>query len=114
MTKEAQLTYEGLWNAMNGTHPYAQYRQTLNLAIRSKCNEFSIFGYNDVTDDQIWDYLLLKKWKKDKEDVHLHQLINDVLSVKIGEFMHFKTIEAFKYSQENKGPDFESFKDLFK
>ena len=98
---------------MNGIHPYEQYRQTLDLAIKSKCNEFAILGYNDVTNDHLWEYLLIKKWKKPMEEAHLHQLMNDVLSVKIGEYMHYKTIEAFKYSQKNKGPDFESFKDLF-
>ena len=98
---------------MEDTHPYDQYRQTLYLAIRSKCNEFAILGYNDVTLEQLWNYLVIKKWKKIDDNVHFHQLINDVLTVKVGDFMHFQTIEAFKYSQKNKGPDFASFKDLF-
>ena len=98
---------------MNETHPYDQYRQTLHFVIKSKCDEFAILGYNDVTLDQLWEYLLIKKWKKIDDNVHFHQIVNDVLSVKVGDFMHFKTIEAFKYSQANKGPDFESFKDLF-
>lgn len=98
---------------MKETHPYEQYRQALHLAIKSKCDEFAILGYSDVTMTQVWEYMLMKKWKKTEDDIHFHKLVNDVLTVKIGEFMHFKTIEAFKYSQENKGPDFDSFKDLF-
>jgi len=98
---------------MEGIHPYEQYRYTLLPVLKSKCEEFAILGYKDVTAEQVWGYLILKKWKKHDEEIHLHQLVNDVLTVKIGEYMHFKTIEAFKYSQVNKGPDFESFRDLF-
>jgi hypothetical protein len=40
---------------------------------------------------------LNKKWKN-RKDVQIHELAGDILSVKIGEFMNYATVESFKTS----------------
>lgn len=72
-------------------------RDQLKPAILSKLNEFEILGYESVQEDDIWKFLLMKKWRKLKEDdIQLHKLVNDILSVKIQEYMTFITVEAFQ------------------
>lgn len=72
-------------------------RDQLKPAILSKLNEFEILGYESVQEDDIWKFLLMKKWRKLKEDdIQLHKLVNDILSVRIQEYMTFITVEAFQ------------------
>ncbi|WP_019242729.1 MULTISPECIES: post-transcriptional regulator [Bacillus] len=98
---------------MKKSHCFEKYRSKLQPALQSKREEFILLGYTEVTDDYIWDFMTKKKWKKANEDALLHQLVNDVLSVKIGEYMHYATVEAFKEAQKNNVPDLDSFRDLF-
>ena len=37
-------------------------------ALQSKQEEFKLLGYDTVSEMDIWDYLVKKKWKKEKED----------------------------------------------
>lgn len=98
---------------MNKSHYFEKYRSKLLPALQSKREEFVLLGYTEVTVDHVWSYMKNKKWKKVNEDVLLHQLVNDVLSVKVGDYMHYETVEAFKEAQKNKVPDLDSFRDLF-
>lgn len=100
--------------AMKRSHYFERYRTKLLPAIQSKCEEFILFGYKDVTEDHFWEYMIRKKWKKYKEDRFLHELVNDILSVKMGDYMHYATMEAFKDSQKNNVTNIDSFKDLFR
>lgn len=88
-----------------GKHPADLYKDHLKPFLRSKTEEFRILGYDDIEIEELWSYLLNKKWKK-KKDVQIHQLAGDILSVKIGEFMNYATVESFKrliYSTAKKG-----------
>ncbi|MPQ26165.1 post-transcriptional regulator [Bacillus paralicheniformis] len=80
-----------------GKHPADLYKDHLKPFLHSKTEEFRILGYDDIEIEELWSYLLNKKWKKQK-DVQIHQLAGDILSVKIGEFMNYATVESFKTS----------------
>ena len=83
-------------------------------ALQSKIEEFALHGYRDVTSDQLWGYLVLKKWKKENcETMPLHKLVNDILSVNVGDYMHHSRIQAFRSSQKRDTEDLSSFRDLF-
>lgn len=77
-------------------HEYDDYFHRLAPAIESKVDEFCTLGYKDVSKEDIWTFLLEKKWKKPKEGVRIYELVSDVLSLKIGDYMNFATISAFK------------------
>ncbi|MBO8177551.1 MAG: post-transcriptional regulator [Bacillus sp. (in: Bacteria)] len=77
-------------------HPYEKYFEQLKPALLSKVEEFEVLGYDDVTTDQLWTYLLRKKWKNVKEEKKLFQLVNDILSIKPTEYMTFATVEAYR------------------
>ena len=99
---------------MEKMHPYEPYRLELLPVIHSKCEEFLLLGYDKVSVDYFWDFLKNKKWKKTKEATRsIHQLVNDIMTVKMGEYIQYQTIEAFKDSEKNTVTDIESFRDLF-
>lgn len=83
-------------SALDTTKAWESYRQELIPALESKLTELSLLGYAKVTEDQLWTFLLAKKWKKLSGDIHIHRLVRDILQVKPQEFMSYQTIEAFK------------------
>ncbi|WP_210366778.1 post-transcriptional regulator [Bacillus sp. REN3] len=81
---------------MERSHQYGRFYEEIKPALKSKLEEFRLFGYERVTEKELWDYLTKKKWKKVKEDIHLYEVVADVLSVQAGELMNHATVEAFK------------------
>lgn len=98
---------------MDQSHQYSSYYNEISPAIKSKLEEFRLFGYEKVTEKELWDYLTKKKWKKINEEIHLYEVVADVLSVKIGEVMNFTTVEAFKMG-DFPMDDEEARRELFK
>jgi hypothetical protein len=79
-------------------------RRLVEPAMRSKMEEFRLFGYEEVTEEIVWQFLLQKKWKKRSiEELKLYELVNDILAVKISEVMNFMTMEVFKNDRAKKG-----------
>ncbi len=112
--KEGYYLVKGESITMEKMHPYEPYRLELLPVIHSKCEEFLLLGYDKVSVDYFWDFLKNKKWKKTKEATSsIHQLVNDIMTVKMGEYIQYQTIEAFKDSEKNTVTDIESFRDLF-
>ncbi|KMN45347.1 post-transcriptional regulator [Bacillus paramycoides] len=72
------------------------YRGQLQVVLESKVEEFQMFGYDRVTDNDIWKFLKVKKWKKIDSDVRLYELVNDVLRVTANEYMTYLTVEAYQ------------------
>ncbi|MBD1381233.1 post-transcriptional regulator [Metabacillus arenae] len=79
-------------------HPADQYRHHLKPFIISKLEEFKLLGYGEVKVDEFWTYLISKKWKKQKEELQMHEIVSDILSVKANDFMNYATVESFKTS----------------
>ncbi|MFC5591116.1 post-transcriptional regulator [Sporosarcina soli] len=74
-------------------------------AVESKKNEFHLYGYTTVTEEEIWTYCIRKKWrKKDVDSMKLHEIVNSILQVTPAEFMTYTQIE------EQRGSDW--FSDL--
>lgn len=75
--------------------------QQLNEAIeslcRSKAEEFRLIGYEHVTGADIWECVSHKYEKNGPPP--LHQLVNDILSLKANQFMNYMTISAYRGSR---------------
>ncbi|CAG9619465.1 post-transcriptional regulator [Sutcliffiella rhizosphaerae] len=76
-------------------HAYDLYRYELNPVLQSKLEEFQLLGYNTVSENDLWECLTKKKWKR-PETKMLYELVNDVYSLSLNEYMTFITIEAYK------------------
>lgn len=73
-----------------------ELREQLMPALQCKYDEFRLLGYHQVTMEQIWDCLVQKKWKNFKKEKKLFELVNDILSLQIGEYMSFVTMQSYK------------------
>ncbi|NEW04531.1 hypothetical protein GK047_00645 [Paenibacillus sp. SYP-B3998] len=73
----------------------------LNEVIESLClskvEEFIMLGYEHVTGKDIWDCVSDKYRKVGTPP--LHQIVNDILSLKSTQFMNWMTLSAFKGAQ---------------
>lgn len=73
----------------------------LNEAIeglcRSKAEEFRLIGYEHVTGPDVWECV------SQNYEINgfppMHQLVNDILSLKATQFMNYMTISAFRGSR---------------
>lgn len=96
------------------THPFiSASKELIQPVVSSKMEEFHMLGYEEVTENDLLSYLEMKKWKKERE-LSLHQVVNDILSVKITQVMSYVTIESYKsdmFSSVNNGED---WKELLK
>jgi Post-transcriptional regulator len=85
-----------------------ELREQLMPALQCKYDEFRLLGYKQVTIDQIWDCLVQKKWKNFKEERKLFELVNDILSLQIGEYMSFITMQSYKEQRSSGNDDLEA------
>ncbi|GHH97149.1 post-transcriptional regulator [Neobacillus kokaensis] len=84
---------------MGNGHAYDYFRSEVQPALVSKLEEFHLLGYDSVSDNELWDFLTKKKWRKIKEEIHLYQIIEDILAVKVSDFISFATIKSYKTAE---------------
>jgi hypothetical protein len=78
---------------------YDSFRVQVQPAMVSKLEEFHLLGYDSVTETELWEFLIKKKWKKAKDEAKLHEIIQDILAVKVSDYISFATIESFKTAE---------------
>ncbi|WHY65837.1 post-transcriptional regulator [Neobacillus sp. SuZ13] len=84
---------------MDESHRFEHFRPQVQPAVASKLLEFQLLGLDSVSEQDFWDFLIKKKWKKIKEDMKLYVMIQEILSVKASDYLNFATIEAYKTSE---------------
>lgn len=98
---------------MNVNNPYNFFRDQVVLALQSKLEEFRLLDYDSISEDELWEYMVKKKWKKEREEVKLHEVIQDILTVKVSDYISYATVEAYK-SNEFSMNDEKDWKELLK
>ncbi|TYR82298.1 post-transcriptional regulator [Priestia megaterium] len=88
-------------------------KELIQPVITSKLEEFHLIGYEELTEKDLWAYLEQKKWRK-CEELSLHQIVNDILSVKITQVMSYVTIESYKSDMFDTVTDSDDWKELLK
>lgn len=71
-------------------------------ALRSKVKELKSLGYKFITEEDVWNYLVMNEWKK-RNDLLLHELVNDILYLEpyvINEYV-MKRLERIKNKNKN-------------
>jgi hypothetical protein len=81
---------------MSSEHLYDHYRNEVKPVLKSKLDEFQLLGYDTIDEGELWLFLTTKKWKKPVENIRISELVQSILNVKIGEYMNFATMEAYK------------------
>lgn len=73
-----------------------QYDVVLPFLV-SKCEEFRFSDYDTFSTNDIWQYLVKKKWrKKEIGDMPLHEMVNEIMEMRVSEFVAYHQIEGFK------------------
>ncbi|RAP77943.1 post-transcriptional regulator [Paenibacillus montanisoli] len=67
---------------------------TIEHLCNSKAEEFRMIGYEYVTGNEIWQCVSDRYTKSGMPAVH--QVVNDILSLKVTKFMNFLTLSAYK------------------
>jgi hypothetical protein len=81
---------------MEVSDEYARFKSEVRPALRSKQEEFFLLGYDNVSEEDIWEFLKKKNWRKATEPIMLYEMVQHILSLKIGDYMHHASIEALK------------------
>lgn len=84
---------------MEKSHKYNHFRTQVQPALASKLSEFRLLGYDSVSEDGLWEFLIMKKWKKVNEEIRLYEIIQDILNVKVSDYMSFTTIQTYKTTE---------------
>ncbi|MGG0656785.1 post-transcriptional regulator [Rummeliibacillus pycnus] len=59
--------------------------------------DFKMEGLKSITEQDIWRFLVSKKWKKMSEaDLALHRVIADIFSLTAAQYMTFTQVEELK------------------
>jgi hypothetical protein len=98
---------------MYNSHVNEHYRTQVQPAMVSKLREFRLLGTDSVTEKDLWEFLVKKKWKKVKDEMRLYEIIQEILSVKTSDYISFATIEAYK-TTELSLDDEDEWKELLK
>ncbi|SIT82889.1 post-transcriptional regulator [Edaphobacillus lindanitolerans] len=73
----------------------------LKPALSSKTEEFRIYHYGSVTEEDLWAYCVKKLWrKKDPATMPLHEMVGDILSISPARYMTFSQVEGLKTASE--------------
>ncbi|MBT2656797.1 MULTISPECIES: post-transcriptional regulator [Bacillaceae] len=84
---------------MDNSHVNEDFRTQVQPALKSKLEEFRLLGVDSVREQGLWEFLVKKKWKKVKHEMKLYEMIQDILSVRVSDYLNYVTIESYKTSE---------------
>lgn len=82
------------------TDSFSAWYEDLEPAILIKVEDFHILGYREIKASHIWAFLTEEKWKN-RPAPALHERINEVMQMKIGQLMQFITKTAEQQSNSH-------------
>lgn len=71
-----------------------ELNEMIEKLCESKADEFRMIGYDQVTGADIWECVSDKYHKKGTPN--LHEVVNDILSLKVTQFMNFITLNMYR------------------
>jgi len=72
----------------------AELTELIESLCQSKIEEFRMLGYEQMTSEELWDCLNSKYAKQGMP--RLYELVNDILSMKPNQLMHYLTMSSYK------------------
>jgi hypothetical protein len=96
MMSSFQDTQGGITEMTNERMIDPELNEIIAQLCQSKAEEFHLIGYEHVTPEEIWNCVNDKYMKKGMPQ--LHEMVNDILSLKATNFMNYMTLSAFKGS----------------
>lgn len=85
---------------MNVTSDVNEWKQALWPTVEMKADEFELLGYGRIERDEVWKCITENAERgKIEKPFRLHQLVNEVLSLSLNDYMNRLRMEALR------GPD---------
>lgn len=83
---------------MTTKEQWSYWKIKLEPVIKSKVEEWHIFGYDKVTEKDVWDCFItkLEKNKQRPEKIRSHWMVAQLFHLKVNDYMTFLTIQAYK------------------
>ncbi len=81
--------------------------QRVRPALRSKCSELQRLGYSKIKEFDIWNYLIIKKWKQ-ATGLMLSDIVSDIMNVtgdELNSYLETKVIEEERTQSLNNNLD---------
>lgn len=72
----------------------AELTELIESLCQSKIEEFKLLGYEQITSEELWGCLNSKYAKQGMP--RLYELVNDILSMKPNQLMHYLTMSSYK------------------
>jgi hypothetical protein len=71
-----------------------EMNETIEQLCQSKAEEFHLIGYTQVSGADVWECVSDKYHKKGTPP--LYEVVNDILSLKVTQFMNFITLSMYR------------------
>jgi len=71
-----------------------EINETIEQLCQSKAEEFHLIGYDHVSGADVWECVSDKYHKKGTPP--LYEVVNDILSLKVTQFMNFITLSMYR------------------
>lgn len=68
-----------------------ELKKRVTPALNTKIKELKN-NYSNITQEDIWNYLIKNKWKKSK-DLTLYDIINDIININVEDLEEYKRSE---------------------
>ncbi|SET67082.1 Post-transcriptional regulator [Salinibacillus kushneri] len=80
---------------MKDVRTVTEWHTFVSPALQSKVDELHVLGYDKATEEQVWNCLIKKVWKKDI-DKRLYEVVQDILHLDSGVFMSYLAREIYQ------------------
>ena len=78
---------------------YGSLFEHVRPALESKIFEFRLYNYDSVTEVDLWNYCIKKKWRKRViEEMKVFEMVNDILETSPAQYMTHTQIEEQRTS----------------
>lgn len=76
------------------------WRTFLQPALTSKCTEFRVFGYANISEKELWNCLEAMVWKGNPVK-KLHDITADIFALSSSTYMNYKRLHALQSGKED-------------
>lgn len=77
--------------------PFSDLYEKVQLILKNKIEEFHFYGYNALTEQDLWRYCIDKVWRKqDVQNLRLHELASGIFNVTASEVINYIQISDLK------------------
>lgn len=78
-----------------GKQQFEVWKDEVLPVLNSKVEEFQLIGYDEASAEEVWE-CVLNKLRKQKEPMRIYQFVNEILKLKVTDYMTWLTIGAYQ------------------